>query len=63
MKWLTTAEYPFNPLGGLKLGETKEQLKEAALKAINANIPKGLKCAFLLEDYENEPSTEDWVSP
>ncbi len=64
MKWLTTPELAFNPLEGIRLGETKEQLKLAALKALNKNILLGLKCALLLEDYDNEPllADEAWAA-
>ena len=47
-----TPEMPFNPLEGLKATATIVQLRNAALKAMNDQIPNELRCANLLEDWE-----------
>ena len=49
---LKSDKYPFNPLEGLREGETKAQLKAKALEDINSFFTQNLRCVSWLEDWE-----------
>ena len=52
---LKSAQYPFNPLEGKRdlsgVLETSDQLKSAALRAMNVSLKPELRCIGALEDW------------